>query len=73
LIEPLTKQFDRWLTAVLLLGWHIQIVHENEAPFAYRRTVDTFATPTKTNANSLLSEESNQPYRSSLLMMMSIV
>ena len=46
-VDPLPEQLDGRLGPVDLLGWHVQIVHEHDAPLPHRRAIHTLATPVK--------------------------
>lgn len=45
LIEILSQQFYRWLSAIDLLGWHVQIVNEYNALLSHWRAKHSLTPP----------------------------
>lgn len=54
-VHPLSQQLDWRLCTILLFLWHIQIVDENHAVLAKRRTVEALSLLLHTRVDDLLS------------------
>ena len=53
-IEPLSEELDGRLCAVLLLGRHVEVVHEHDTLLAHRRTKHALATAVQLRHNYVL-------------------
>jgi len=53
-VDHLPKDFDRRLRTVDLLGWHVQVVHEDKAALAERRPEDTLSALVQLPVNDVL-------------------
>lgn len=31
-VHPLSQQLDRWLCSILLLLWHVEVIHKDDTP-----------------------------------------
>jgi len=54
MIHPLSYELNWWLSTILFLLWHVEIINENDEPLAGRWTINTFSSLFKLLIEGLL-------------------